>query len=61
MYSDLSKVFEIKDISSMGVPCLSEEDCKAAENINQKMRNVSQAYSSMAARSCQLCAGLRLD
>ena len=61
MYSDLDKVFETTDISAMGVQCLSEEDCNEAEEINRTMRNVRQAYLSMAARSCQLIAGLRLD
>lgn len=57
---NLDEVFETTDISAMGEPCLSDEDCKEAEEINQTMRTVCRAYSSMVAQSYQLCAGLRL-
>lgn len=57
---DLNEVFETTDISAMGEPCLSDADCKEAEEINRTMKNVCRAYSSMVARSYQLCAGLRL-
>lgn len=57
---NLDEIFEATDLSELGTPCLSEEDCQLAEEINDKMKSACRAYSSMVEQSYQLCAGLRL-
>ena len=58
---DIRKFLVIDDWLDKGSPCLSDEDCEAAEAINSEMETVCRKYFSMSEQSMRLSAGLRFS